>query len=89
MYLAKVVGSVVMTQKIQSLSGKKILLCQAVGADMNIIPDSLKVVADTVGSGVNDIVLISQGSVCRAIFQDQGNGIDSAVVGIVDNVNIG
>lgn len=89
MYLAKIVGSVVMTQKIPSLAGRKVMLCHAVDTDHQIISGSLKVVVDAVGCGVNDIVLVNQGSTCRDIFDNNPGGIDSVVVGIVDNINIG
>lgn len=89
MYLAKIVGSVVMTQKIPSLSGKKVMLCHAVDENRQSISGSLKVVVDAVGCGVNDIVLVNQGSTCRDIFEHNSSGIDSVVVGIVDNINIG
>ena len=42
------------------------------------------VAVDTVGAGVNEVVLIVQGSSARMAFECKDCPIDAAVVGIVD-----
>ena len=46
------------------------------------------VAVDTLGAGVNDFVLIVQGSSARFTPETQKLPIDCVVIGIVDSVNI-
>lgn len=82
MILGKVVGTVVATQKQESLVGSKLLV---------IRPDGewghTEVAIDCIGAGVGDRVLVVKGSSARRA----GNTeiiTDAAVVAIVDTVEI-
>lgn len=57
MILAKVIGHVVATQKCQELSGSNLLMVAALGDDLNPLKDRTYVAVDSVGAGINDIVL--------------------------------
>ncbi|WP_413113856.1 EutN/CcmL family microcompartment protein [Thaumasiovibrio sp. DFM-14] len=87
MYLAKVMGSVVITQKTPALMGKKLMLIKPVDIDEQRIERETKVAVDAVGSGNGDLVLVSQGAAARHVFDGVNEGIDSAIVGIVDSLN--
>ncbi|RJX75189.1 ethanolamine utilization protein EutN [Vibrio sinensis] len=92
MLLAKIVGSVVVTQKIDSLAGKKLMLAhKVITSDEGVCNESLVneeiVAVDMVGCGKGDLVLLSQGTPAQSCFDSNNKGIDYAVIGIVDTVN--
>ncbi|MEC4725575.1 EutN/CcmL family microcompartment protein [Shewanella sp. D64] len=87
MLLAKIVGSVVVTQKINSLVGKKLMLAKCVSTCGEEMSDEVMVAVDTVGAGIGDLVLLSQGTPAQTYFESNSQGIDCAVVGIIDTVN--
>jgi carbon dioxide concentrating mechanism protein CcmL len=90
MQLAKVIGSVVSTQKSHSLTGKKLLLVQLLNAD-GTHPEQERlreeVAVDSVGAGEGEIVLIARGSSARQVFSEPNEAIDLAIVGIVDSLS--
>jgi len=88
MQIARVVGTVVATQKNAKLEGAKLLLVQPVdpaGAAKG--PTVLAI--DSVDAGVGDRVLLVQDG--KAAIQALGRGmaaVDAAVVGVIDAVEI-
>jgi ethanolamine utilization protein EutN len=94
MFLAKVTGSMVSTQKVASMTGRKLLLVEP----MRVNPDNRTelistqrtfVVVDTVGAGQGEMVLIVQGSSARLTPETEKLPIDAVIIGIVDSVNVG
>lgn len=86
MQIAKVRGTVVSTQKLQSLTGVKLLMVQFIDEAGQVLP-RYEVVADSVGAGLDEWVLISR----RAIAPQPENDlrpIDAMVVGIIDTVTV-
>lgn len=83
MLMAKVVGSVVSTQKKASLVGKKLMIIQPIDGNLENIYYQ-QVAADTVGAGIDDYVLISVGSSARKQFSETSDAVDCAIVGIID-----
>lgn len=85
MIFARVVGTVVSTNKEPKLVGKKLLLVQPVepaGA-----PKGGPLVAvDAVGAGEGEFVLLVQGSSARQTTSTEGNPVDCTIVAIVDTV---
>ncbi len=94
MFLAKVTGSVVATQKAESMIGQKLLVVEPLRVDEKDA-SSLKgtgrtfICVDTVGCGEGEIVLIVQGSSARFTPQTGKLPIDAAIIGIVNSVQIG
>ena len=89
MLLARVIGNVVATQKNQRYEGTRIMLCRQVtpeGDDM----DYTCLALDSVSAGEGDIVVITQEgwSASTAATGKPGAAIDSAIVGIVDYVDL-
>ena len=88
MQIARVVGTVVATQKNAKLEGTKLLLVQPL--DPSGAPRGAVVLAiDSVDAGVGDRVLLVQDG--KAAIQALGRGvaaIDAAIVGVVDEVEI-
>lgn len=89
MLLARVIGNVVATQKNQRYEGSRIMLCRQItpeGEDMEYTCLAL----DSVSSGSGDIVLIVQEglSASTAATGKAGAAIDSAIVGVVDYIDL-
>jgi ethanolamine utilization protein EutN len=93
MFIAKVTGSVVATQKVQSMVGQKLLIVEPYRIDEQN-RGGLKstgrtfVAVDTVGAGNGDYVLIVQGSSARLTPETKPLPIDAAIIGIVDTVQV-
>lgn len=84
MLLARVVGTVVATRKDDRLQGRKLLVCRPVAPD-GTAEGGYVVAVDTVGAGVQETVLLVSGSSAR-MAGGKDSPVDSAVVGIVDEV---
>jgi ethanolamine utilization protein EutN len=93
MFLAKVTGSVVSTQKAASMTGQKLLTVEPVRVDPaqrdRLVPTGRTFIAvDTLGAGQGEMVLIVQGSSARLMPETEKLPIDAAIIGIVDAVNV-
>jgi ethanolamine utilization protein EutN len=88
MQLARVVGTVVSTQKNRAFEGAKLLLVQPVGLDDSPRGATLLAV-DSVGAGVTERVLIVlEGRAAGEALGRKGAPVDAAVIGIVDSVDV-
>jgi microcompartment protein CcmK/EutM len=87
MLLARIVGTVVATRKDERLHGMKLLIART--QDPRGKDESNYLVAvDTVDAGLNDRVLIVQGSSARMASGMTDRPVDAAIVGVVDTVEI-
>lgn len=89
MLLARVIGNVVATQKNQRYEGSRVMLCRQIdpmGEDMAYTCLAL----DSVSAGEGDIVIIAQEgwSASTAATGKAGAAIDSAIVGVVDRIDL-
>ncbi len=89
MLIARVLGNVVATQKNQRYEGSRIMLCRQItpeGDDMEYTCLAL----DSVNAGEGDTVIIVQEgwSASTAATDRPGAAIDSAIVGVVDQVEL-
>lgn len=87
MYMAKVVGNVVATRKDESLIGYKLMIVNKIDAKGNLF-DSQEVAADYVGAGIGDYVLVCNGSAVRVNQQKNKVSIDTAIIGIIDTIDV-
>lgn len=88
MQIARVVGTVVSTQKNRKFEGAKLLLVQPLTLDDRARGTALLAI-DTLGAGVHEKVLIVMEG--RAAGEALGRTlapVDAAVVGIVDTVDV-
>jgi ethanolamine utilization protein EutN len=93
MLIAKVTGSLVATQKVDSLVGHKLLMVEPYRIDpksrAGLVTTGRSMVAvDTVGAGINEMVLITQGSSARLTPETKNLPVDTVVVGIIDTVHV-
>ena len=87
MILARVVGTVVATRKDPRLEGKKLLIVKPVSPEGK--DEAGYVVAvDTVSAGFKERVLVVAGSSARMAEGCKDLPVDSAIVGIVDDVRM-
>ncbi len=86
MKLARVVGTVVASQKDPKLEGLKFFLLQDLGRDLQP-RDSIVVAADSVGCGVGEVVLYASGSSARQTVQTDKRPCDATVMAIVDAID--
>ncbi len=89
MLIAKVIGNVVATQKNQRYEGSRVMLCRQMtpeGEDM----DYTCLALDSVNSGPGDTVIIVQEGwgASTASTGRPGAAIDSAIVGVVDRIDL-
>ena len=87
MIFAKVIGTIVSTQKDENLKGKKLLLCKEVthnGKPLN----TYHVAVDAVQAGEGNFVLLTYGSSSRMTEVTKNAPIDAVVSAIIDDVEI-
>jgi microcompartment protein CcmK/EutM len=93
MFLAKVTGSLVATQKVETMVGHKLLVVEPFRVDPQarkslVTTGRTFVAVDTVGAGEGEFVLITQGSSARMTPQTKNLPIDTVIVGLVDTVHV-
>jgi len=88
MQIARVVGTVVSTQKHRTFEGAKLLLVQPITPDDKPRGTALLAI-DGVGAGVHEKVLIVlEGRAAGEALGRKGAPVDAAIVGIVDHVDL-
>ena len=93
MFVAKVTGSLVATQKVDSMVGHKLLIVEPYRIDPQdrkslVTTGRTFVAVDTVGAGEGEYVLITQGSSARLTPETKNLPIDAVIIGIVDTVHV-
>ncbi|MEY4393602.1 MAG: EutN/CcmL family microcompartment protein [Gemmataceae bacterium] len=93
MFVARVTGSVVSTQKVATMKGHKLLIVEPLRVDPanrgKLVGTGRSfVVVDTVGSGQGEMVLIVQGSSARLTPETEKLPVDATIIGIVDSVMV-
>lgn len=87
MFLGRVIGTVVASQKEASLDGLKMLLVRRLTIDAQDTAD-YAVAADAVGAGLGEVVLIATGSSARQTRLTDKRPCDAVVMAIVDTVEV-
>lgn len=88
MILAKVTGTIVATQKKESLKDQKILMVQPVDLDGQDIGRDLLAI-DTVDAGIGDTVLVVQeGQAAAQLLKRTDVPVHSVIVAVVDGLHI-
>ncbi|MFM7128189.1 MAG: EutN/CcmL family microcompartment protein [bacterium] len=93
MFVAKVIGSVIATQKVATMTGHKLLLVEPYRLDPanreKLVPTGRTfVTVDPLGAGVGQMVLLCQGSSARLTPETDKLPIDAVVIGLVDQVDV-
>lgn len=88
MYIARVVGEVVATHRLEELGGRKLLLVRRLS--LSEVEEGGDVIAlDVIGVGVGERVLVVQeGNAARSLFKSRTIPAQAVVVGVVDHLDI-
>lgn len=86
MLICKVIGHVWATKKQDALNGQKLMIVKEIVTDKN--KGDVFVAADTVGAGVGEEVLVVTGSTARRAAGKEEIPVDSAIVGIIDSMEL-
>lgn len=84
MLIARVIGTLVSTQKEPTLEGLRLLVCQPLNAAGEKTGAAI-VAADAVGAGVGEVILFATGSSARQTIATQNRPVDAVVMAIVDH----
>jgi ethanolamine utilization protein EutN len=87
MQVGRVVGTLVATRKDNSLVGLKLLIVQPLNLRLQA-EGGPRVMVDTVGAGVGEVVLFSSGTAARNAVKNKEAAMDAAIVGIVDHFEV-
>ena len=79
MIICRVTGSVISTRKNESLTGQRFLIVEPIDGKSPGF-----VAADNIGAGVDENVLVVQGSGARIALGGNHIPVDAAIVGIID-----
>jgi ethanolamine utilization protein EutN len=81
MLTAKLIGHVWATRKSEALNGFKLMRVEIIGGSN---AGRHMVVADVIGAGIGDRVIVTTGSSARRMLGDDNLPIDAVVIGIID-----
>ena len=89
MIIAKVVGNIVATQKNQRYENARVMLCEQMTPEGETTGHTV-LALDSVDAGVGDRVLIVQEgwSASTSATGKAGAAIDSAIVGVIDHIDL-
>ena len=83
MMIAKVIGTVVSTQKEPALEGLRLMLCRPLDSECKEVGQAI-VAADAVGAGLGETVLYASGSSARQTTMTDNRPVDAVIMAIVD-----
>lgn len=87
MIICEVVGNIWATRKDETLSGTKLMLVKQIDYFSDKTGETF-VAADMIGAGIGEKVLVVSGSTARRAFGRDDISVDSAIVGIVDSLEV-
>lgn len=88
MQIARVVGTVVATQKNRKLEGAKLMLVQPLDLDDNPVGATFLAI-DSVSAGVGEKVLVViEGKAAGQALGRKAAAVDAAIVGVIDAVEL-
>ncbi|MBK9052175.1 MAG: EutN/CcmL family microcompartment protein [Chloroflexi bacterium] len=83
MFLGQVIGTLVATQKEESLNGLKFLVVRRLTVE-NEATSGYVVAVDAVGAGVGEVVMVASGSSARQTRVTDKRPCDAVIMAIVD-----
>ncbi len=86
MYLGRVVGTVVASQKVSGLEGKRLLVVQPID-HLQKASGPLEVAVDCISASPNSIVMLENGREAALACDPSFVPVDAAIIGIVDEIN--
>lgn len=86
MNLARVVGTVVCTEKVPSWRGQRLLLIQPVGVDGKALATRPLAAVDCVSAAPGQLVFFVRGREAATALENPENPADAAITGLVDTL---
>jgi microcompartment protein CcmK/EutM len=84
MIIARILGTVVSTQKDERLLGKKLLIVRPINVDGSDTTGYV-VAVDAIGAGIGDLVFWCRGKEASFPFKREDTPTDCTIIGIVDS----
>ena len=88
MFIGKIIGSVVATQKTESMRGSKLMMIEPKTRDRFITTSRSLVAVDIVGAGEGQFVLAVQGSSARMTPETKTLPVDCTIIGVIDSITV-
>ena len=89
MFLAKIKGNLVATQKNEHLKGHKLLIVQAIDFDGNFVGSSEHIALDMIDAGIGDTVLVArEGDAVQQILGHNKAPVNTIIIAIVDDIDL-
>jgi ethanolamine utilization protein EutN len=89
MFLAKISGNVVSTQKNKSLKSHKLLLVKKIDLEGNFIDNMDEIALDLIDAGIGDTVLVvKEGDAVQQILGHKNAPVNVMIIAIVDDFDI-
>ena len=89
MFLAKIKGNLVATQKNKELVGHKLQLVRQIGLDGKFIGKKDLVAIDLVDAGIGDTVLVlKEGAAVQQILGHKRAPVNTMIVAVVDDIDL-
>jgi ethanolamine utilization protein EutN len=87
-HLARVIGTVWATQKVETLRGYRMLVVQPLTHELEERGRPL-IAVDTVSAAPGQIVYIVKAREASKALEERFNPVDASIVGIVDEIHVG
>lgn len=87
MQIGRIIGTVVATRKDKSLVGNKLMITQPLNIKYETDGKPL-IAVDTVGAGIGEIVIYTEGTAARNAANKRDSSINAAIIGIIDNIDV-
>lgn len=89
MFLAKIKGNLVSTQKNEHLKGHKLLIVQAVDFNGNFVGTQEHIALDLIDAGIGDTVLVArEGDAVQQILGHDKAPVNTMIIAIVDDIDV-
>lgn len=88
MLVAKVIGTVVCTQKDEKLVGTKLQVVVPLNIQSLAYEGKPLVAVDAIGAGQGEVVLVVSGSSARQTAKTKDTPVDAVIMGIVDSLEV-
>ena len=89
MFLAKVSGNVVSTQKNEYLKSHKLMLVKRIDLEGRFINNKDEIALDFIDAGIGDTVLVAkEGKAVQQILGHKNAPVNIIIVGVVDDIEV-
>ncbi len=89
MFLAKVRGNVVSTQKNHFLHGHKLMIVRKVDLSGNFVGNTDEIAIDQVDAGIGDtVIVVKEGDAVQQVIGHKKAPVNTIIIAVVDDIDI-